>query len=841
MKIAKTGCKATVLKVMMWMVCARRPLYLEELQEAVAFNLYDKSWNVDKIPDGDRIMRSCHGLVVRDADDGKIRLAHHTILQYLVCPQENILATDFEEIPSGAQFWPELNNFRYDPDSAEIMAGGFCVTYLCFADFGTTVSCRNDDKRFDLTTAFKDRGPVSIAAALGLGKYVNHLPYKFFGCQSNFKMPDIDYFKYLHGKPRNRRPSADFMSKFSFLEYVIEYWPWHTRWLQWTSNSDLSLNFSDLVQHRSLAFEFRPWDPDKHFGPYGCKGCPVPFVDDLGPENLPSMALVHWAAETGHLRVLDILNPPLQEYLRHERNNDETLLIACRHGQDAVVEILLDQRTFDLSNGRAIVAACESGNASVLDRLLQAQKALPTLTNRPSASLVFDLSNVGHETVYQAATNGFEKIVEILLLRGAQASASDPVTGLTSLQSAAKNGHLQVVKALQSHATRLERAPRYGFDTPQKRTGMKALHWAAANGYDDVVAFLIQHGFGCDDRNSLNETALIKASQKGNAIVAKVLLDMGADPLVRGGEQYHSACQLFLLSTANTERESTRRPMAIHHAASNGHENVLAILPSSDWTCGMNGTNALHLGAAYGHSNVVHALLRRGVGIESEDAMGMTALHHASCNGKNRVIQLLLDGGCNINCRADGGYTALHFAAGAAKTETIKILVAHGAALTATISGQEREGDTALHLAVRYADEGTLRALVDCGAPLEAHNKYGRTALDEAVSRNLPANMLALIDLGAQWIRDKIFLQAVKVDDCSIVEILLSKLSTATVKEQGEAAAVIKRMLEKGRWSKKEEAAQILKFWQKTSDAGVLVEELKDVRPSARVYLYEIL
>lgn len=104
MKIAKTKSRSTVLKIMMWMVCARRPLRVEELQEAVAFDTPDKRWNSGKIPDGDKIMKSCHGLVIRDTDDGKVRLAHHTVQQYLVSPQESDSATGFGTINAGAHF-----------------------------------------------------------------------------------------------------------------------------------------------------------------------------------------------------------------------------------------------------------------------------------------------------------------------------------------------------------------------------------------------------------------------------------------------------------------------------------------------------------------------------------------------------------------------------------------------------------------------------------------------------------------------------------------------------------------------------------------------------------------
>lgn len=450
-KIAKTRARATVLKIMMWTLCARRPLRVEELQEAVAFDSYDKSWNADKIPDGDKMIKSCHGLVVRDVENDVeyVRLAHHTVQQYLVAPQDMLSATtfyDFEQLTLGVQFWPELYKFRCNYKDAEILAGKLCVTYLRFSDFGTAMGRIQDDKKFDLTAAFKDRGSVSIPAALGLGKHLQKLPYNFFGSSNNFKMPDIDYSKYLNVKPQDRRLPADFRKKFALLDYIIEYWPWHTRWLQWSSEPDYGQRFWDLVQQGSLAFQFRPWGPNQHFGPYGCKGCPVPEADDLQPEELPSMGLLHWAAETGYIQVFDIIKPPLEEYLKHERHHDEALLIACRHGQDAVVEYLLARGTFDLSDGRAFIAGCASGKASILERLLGAQEATLRMMHTQGSSSRLISRKIARIALSialcQAASNGHENIVEVLLANNAEAYVADTTTGLTPLQIAVKNGHL---------------------------------------------------------------------------------------------------------------------------------------------------------------------------------------------------------------------------------------------------------------------------------------------------------------------------------------------------------------------------------------------------------------
>ena len=805
-KIAKTGSKTTALKTMMWMVCSRRLLRVEELQEAVAFDSHDKSWNADKIPDADKMIKSCHGLVVRDTENNNVRLAHHTVQQYLVSGQGNLPDTGsegFEESTAPTargHFWPELYRFRCDPKSAEVMAGSLCITYLCFSDFSTAVNRIRDNGKVDLTAAFKGRGPVSIPAALGLGKYFGSLPYMFLGSRNNFKMPDIDYSKYFNVSPRDRRPSPDFRKKFALLEYVIEHWPWHTRWLESSSESRLTSQFWHLVEHGTIPFEFRPWGSNQHFGPYGCKGCPVPESDDLEPKDLPSMGLLHWAAETGQLKVFDIIKPPLQKYLKHERYHDETLLIACRHGQVAVIDILLDHGTFDLSDGRAIIAACASGKTLTFYYLMQVQEAKSELKRSPEY-----FNKVGPRALHQAASNGHKKVVQALLKMKAEPFISDTATGLTPLQIAAKNGHSEVVAAF--FTLPLSVPPGHSIDAPHEISGMKALHYAAEKGYNEIVTnMVLKHGWDCEVQDSLDETPLIKAAKNGQAVVVKTLLEGGADPFVKGGKNYPLALPEILLSLqlGDREGEMAPRPTATHHAAAHGHKNVIVVLPYLDWTCGHQAITALHLGAAYGHPDAVQTLLSKGANIETKDFGGMTALHHASCTGRSAVVRLLLNKGCRLETRADVGLTALHMAAYAARNEVIKVLIAHGAAIDVKTSASRAEldtwlplGSTPLHLAAFYADADTVRTLVDCGASLEEEDRYCWTALDHAIFSEKLANVVALIELGAKWLRYNALSLAFMWQKPKVAEILLSKISTSTLEEQQLAASVIDAMTER--------------------------------------------
>ena len=366
------------------------------------------------------------------------------------------------------------------------------------------------------------------------------------------------------------------------------------------------------------------------------------------------------------------------------------------------------------------------------------------------------LSKVCVKALYQAASNGQDEIVETMLVNNVNSDITDATTGLTLLEAAAKNGHLQVVRVLfTASAGVLNFLDRPG--RPYSVT--KALHYAAANGHEEIVRFFIQHGSVCDDQNLQGETALIKAAQNGHAIVAKVLLEMGADALVRAGEPY---------SLAPPEPNPpifeglNKKPAAIHHAARFGYDDVVTILsPFKNLICGTFVIDALHICAAYGHPNVVQALLLMGTEIESRDAWGMTALHHASRNGHCLVARLLLDRGCGVNLQADGGYTALHFAATRADIETIKLLEARGAKMAARMYN----GETALHLAAFHADPNTTRALVECGAPLEARDWLNRrTPLDKAIFYNRLGNVLALIELGVKWIHEQDSFEGSKMD-----------------------------------------------------------------------------
>ena len=574
------------LRAFKWMVCSRRPMKAEELQEAVAFDGFDHYWDRDKIPDKDLMIETCRGLLVRDKEDGAVRFAHYTVQQYLLSAPA--IGTRFQISPRS---------------EAEAFVGEVCVTYLSFSDFETQVGLRTPNVQLEHLGVLKVGGPVSIPTVLGIGKWLLDIPYRLLRGKPRTASLNIDYSKYLApNRPKRPQAPSTLTEKYRLLEYVVRYWMDHTQVLEHTVNAKLRR----LVMYKTLSFEFRPWGPNQHFGPYGCGSCP----DPTKAKELPFMSLFHYAAHDGHWSLIESL---VTEYCQHEHPFDETFLVACRQGQETIVQNLMRKIMFDISDGRAINAAVTAGQADVLKYLLDQDdmegKRAPSYNIDPNASSLLN----------SAATNGHENVVNFILghcylEKAIYVNNLDERTGRTALFSAVMNGHEKVVRTLLANGAQL------------KANGTTAIHIAAECGHQDLLLILLKAASETPDSNSLTEMIDIESNSETSDIAILRFYDTeGHVPLHKAAKNGHSAAVETILEhepttidmrmngpvTSNVPRR--RGLAAVHLAAIGGHLSVLKILANSkasvNASAWISEFTALHFAAAEGHGAVVDWLL----------------------------------------------------------------------------------------------------------------------------------------------------------------------------------------------------------------------------------------
>lgn len=173
-------------------------------------------------------------------------------------------------------------------------------------------------------------------------------------------------------------------------------------------------------------------------------------------------------------------------------------------------------------------------------------------------------------------------------------------------------------------------------------------------------------------------------------------------------------------------------------------------------------------------AEVVRLLLEAGAAIDAVTVPnkagmvgGQTALMNAAHHGRAEVVAALIAAGANIHIRDEAGLNALMLAALSEKSEVVPLLCAAGAEIglqeaallgdypltrAFLVAGTDlNTGETAR--ALRWAARGghveVATLLLDHGAPIDAADTHGRTALMYAASFHRMSVMQLLLEHGA--------------------------------------------------------------------------------------------
>ncbi len=196
----------------------------------------------------------------------------------------------------------------------------------------------------------------------------------------------------------------------------------------------------------------------------------------------------------------------------------------------------------------------------------------------------------------------------------------------------------------------------------KSRKGQTLIGWAALNGHEAVVSFLLlsKHYVYPSPKDDSGQTLLSLAALNGQETMVKLLLAkddvdsnskdyIGQTPLSWAGSSGHEAVVKLLLAKddvdPNSKNNIGQTPLSL--AASKGHEAVVKLLLARDDVDPNSknniGQTPLSLAASNGHEAVVKLLLAKDdVDPNSKDRDGRTPLWWATWKGHEAVVTLLL-------------------------------------------------------------------------------------------------------------------------------------------------------------------------------------------------------
>jgi len=253
----------------------------------------------------------------------------------------------------------------------------------------------------------------------------------------------------------------------------------------------------------------------------------------------------------------------------------------------------------------------------------------------------------------------------------------------------------------------------------RRADGLAPLHFAAREGHEGLISFLIERKANVNIKNSSGATPLHEAARSGKISVIKHIIKNGAEVNVQDAsgnsvlhiaapaENHQAVIKLFLDSAVNPNLRDDHGDTPLHVLVSlnRGPETVRTLLDGN------------------AHNNVVD--------ISARNIAGQTPLYLAVYESRLTLIPLLLSRGSDIFAADNSGVTPFDYA--------VKM---RGPVLDALITpetAQQKDsaGNTILHLAVKNrGDTQIIGKILDQNANINARNRDGDTVLHIAARMN---------------------------------------------------------------------------------------------------------
>ncbi|KAF8142802.1 ankyrin repeat-containing domain protein [Mycena galopus ATCC 62051] len=646
------------LRALTWVAYAKRPLFVGELQEALAIEPSATCLDADNLLDLGIVLSVCAGLIIVDETTSVVRLIHYTTQHYF----DGIQAREF--------------------GMAHSMIAGDCLVYLSFDGF--TDMTFNEDVDQDSVQKLLEAHPLvaysqyfllhaadapnQLDLQTGIEDFLEHatswrsfwrhmFSYELAAPWSFIDWPPTPSFLWISAasgllqlasrilnEPESAHPDISCLSVAAFYG--------HSEMVELLLKSGANVNapagYYGTVLQASLFWGNQALvqllinngaDVNVEGGQMGNA---LQAASYLGREDSIQLLIEHGAnvnATAGYygtaLQAASYGGHEVVVRLLLERGANvnaqggiygTALRAASRWGHDRVVQLLMDHGA-DVNSrvkfqGRAMQIWMRGGYEPAGRHLVERRLGIDV-----------NAGGWSYGTALQAASRwGDEGLVRLLLDRDANVNEEGGEYG-TALQAAAHGGNKSVVRLL------IERGADVNALSGHYGTALQA---AAGWGHHEIVRLLIERGSDVNLVGGHYGTPLQAASAWGHLPIVELLVERGADV---NATAINSAATVPRTATSAWSWDTTRFFLARG-------------VDVREWD-GYYGT-ALQAASACGHEGVVEYLLEHGATVDASGHHG-TALQAAAHEGEERVVRLLVQRGADVNQIGRHG-TALHAA-----------------------------------------------------------------------------------------------------------------------------------------------------------------------------------
>lgn len=322
--------------------------------------------------------------------------------------------------------------------------------------------------------------------------------------------------------------------------------------------------------------------------------------------------------------------------------------------------------------------------------------------------------SLGRKLVHQYCIYGnLEGLKELVILKGQKCLQEVDNYNTTCAHFAARNGYLDILQFL--HANGFEK-----FNIKELRFETTPMTLSIAMKHLHCVKFLLQFA----NLDSLNN-GLLSACQEGNLDLVKLFIEHGADvqtcdseltftPLCWASRTGHYEIVKYLIEKgANVHLgRISEGTSPLYMACQEGHRDIVELLiehgadilkPTND-----DGTTPIFIASQRRHKEVVELLIKKGADVnKARTSDTCTPLFIASQKGFKEITYLLLQNNADPNIHMSNSNSPLIIASYKGHIEVVQLLVKYGA----KISHQGFHSETALDKARNQGHQNIVEYL----------------------------------------------------------------------------------------------------------------------------------